>query len=114
METITVGGRRYTDPDIISLIRATGQLIDPRSAVVHQAKELNREYKSFASQSQPFERLTILASLRGLEIHEMDPQLAAREKRDAVLIPTSSPKGLRGQILYNSARPRQGGVFGST
>src|SRR5437763_9729511 len=98
METITVGGRRYTDPDIISLIRATGQLVDPRSAVVNQARQLNREYRSFGNETQPFERLKILASLRGLEIAEMDRQLSSRETRDAVLLPTSG--GKRGRIIY--------------
>jgi hypothetical protein len=104
METITVGGRRYTDPDIISLIRATGQLVDPRSAVIHQARQLNTEYRSFGNQSEPFERLKILASLRGLDVTEMDAQRSSREKRDAVLIPGSRPK--RGLILYNPSRQR--------
>ncbi|HYM76078.1 MAG TPA: ImmA/IrrE family metallo-endopeptidase [Candidatus Dormibacteraeota bacterium] len=103
METITVGGRRYTDPDIISLIRATGQLVDPRSAVVHQARQLNREYRSFANEAPPFERLKILASLRGLTITEMERQISSREKRDAVLVPTSG--GKRAQIVYNPDRP---------
>jgi hypothetical protein len=105
METITVGGRRYTDPDIISLIRATGQLVDPRSAVIHQARQLNTEYGSFGNEAGPFERLKILASLRGLEIDRMNRHLASREVRDAVLIPTSDGKRVRGQILYNPTRP---------
>jgi hypothetical protein len=104
METITVGGRRYTDPDIISLIRATGQLVDPRSAVIHQARQLNAEYRSFGNLSEPFERLKILASLRGLDIAEMDAQRSSREKRDAVLVPGSASK--RGLILYNPSRQR--------
>ena len=103
METITVGGRRYTDPDIISLIRATGQLVDPRSAVVHQARQLNKDYRSFGNESQPLERLKILASMRGLEVAEMDRGLSSREKRDAVLLPISG--GKRGQIVYNPDRP---------
>ena len=103
METITVGGRRYTDPDIISLIRATGQLVDPRSAVVHQARQLNKDYRSFGNEASPLERLKILASLRGLEIVEMGRELSSREKRDAVLLPISG--GKRGQIVYNPVRP---------
>ena len=102
METITVGGRRYSDPEIISLIRRTGQLVDPRSAVIHQAKQLNNEYRSFETQAQPFERLKIIASLRGLDVAEMDSRLSSREKRDAVLIPGTRPK--RSLILYNSSR----------
>jgi hypothetical protein len=103
METITVGGRRYTDPDIISLIRATGELVDPRSAVIHQARQLNNEYRSFGNESEPFERLKIIASLRGLDVAEMDPRRSSREKRDAVLVPGARPK--RGFILYNPSQP---------
>jgi len=102
METITVGGRRYSDPDIISLIRRTGQLVDPRSAVIHQAKQLNSEYRSFETQAEPFERLKIIASLRGLDVAEMDSRRSFREKRDAVLIPGLRPK--RGLIVYNPSR----------
>src|SRR5438105_4255717 len=104
METVTVGRRRYTDPDVISLIRAAGHLIDPRSAVLHQARKLNEEYRALGGDgAHSFERLKILASLRGLEIAEMDRKYSVREQRDAVLVPTSD--GKRGQILYNASRP---------
>lgn len=103
METISVGGRKYTDPDIISLVRATGRLIDPRSAVVHQARQLNEEYKSLSGEVvDPFQRLKILASLRGLQVLEMDRARASTERRDAILVPTSD--GKRGQIVYNPSR----------
>src|SRR5690242_15743634 len=102
METITVGGRRYSDPDIISLIRETGELVDPRSAVIHQAKKLNSEYRAFAAEAEPFERLKIVASLRGLEVLPMAAALSATNRRDAVLVPGSA--GKRGTIFYNSMR----------
>src|SRR5262245_34721960 len=104
METIKRGGRRYSDPDIISLIRATGELVDPRSAVLTQARRLDAQYKQLGGDGQNrFERLKILASLRGLTIEAMDSQRCARERRDAVLVPTSAGKG---HILYNPSRPR--------
>jgi uncharacterized protein DUF955 len=103
MDTITVGGRRYSDPDIISLIRATGQLVDPRSAILTQASRLNAQYRSLGGDGQNrFERLKILASLRGLSVEPMELQRSARETRDAVLVPTLNG---RAQILYNPSRP---------
>lgn len=99
-----MGRRRYTDPDVISLIRATGRLVDPRSAVLHQARRLNEEYRTLGGDGvRPFERLNILASLRGLQVAEMDRQRSSRERRDAVLVPTRDAK--RGLILYNPSRP---------
>jgi hypothetical protein len=104
MESIRVGGRRYTDPDVISLIRETGQLVDPRSAVIHQARRLNGDYRSLGGDGRdPIERLKILASLRGLEVAEMDRQRSHRERRDAVVVPTGN--GKRGHILFNPTRP---------
>lgn len=102
MKSINVGGRRYTDPDVISLVQATGQLIDPRSAVLNQARKLNVEYRVLGGDGcNPLERLKILASLRGLGVAEMDRRHSSRGHRDAVLVPT----GKRGQILYNPIRP---------
>ncbi len=98
-----MGGRRYSDPDIISLIRATGQLVDPRSAILTQASRLNAQYRELGGDGRNrFERLKILASLRGLSVDAMDRQRSARETRDAVLVPTM---GGRSQILYNASRP---------
>lgn len=97
-----MGGRRYSDPDIISLIRATGQLVDPRSAILTQARRLNAQYRNLGGDGQDrFERLKILASLRGLSVEPMDLQRSIRETRDAVLVPTQNG---RAQILYNPSR----------
>lgn len=102
MKSIKVGGRRYTDPDVISLVQATGQLVDPRSAVLNQACKLNVEYRALGGDGcNPLERLKIVASLRGLGVAEMDRRHSSRERRDAVLVPTEK----RGQILYNPTRP---------
>jgi|GraSoi2013_100cm_1033763.scaffolds.fasta_scaffold34075_3 hypothetical protein len=108
METIRVGGRKYSDPDVISLIRATGGLVDPRSAVINQARKLNQEYRSYeGGPSDPFKRLEIIASLGGLTISQMNiEQQGKSERRDAVLIPSGRGHGGRGQIFYNPLRPR--------
>src|SRR6266404_5893199 len=108
METIRVGGRKYSDPDVISLIRATGGLVDPRSAVINRARKLNQEYRSYeGGPSDPFKRLEIIASLGGLTISQMNiEQQGKSERRDAVLIPSGRGHGGRGQIFYNPQRPQ--------
>lgn len=106
METVRVGGRKYSDPDVISLIRATGELVDPRSAVVNQARKLNSEYCSYdGDQASPMKRLEIIASLCGLTITPMNIERRRAEPRDAVLILSGKIRGNRGQILYNPQRP---------
>jgi Zn-dependent peptidase ImmA (M78 family) len=107
METVRVGGRKYSDPDVISLIRATGELVDPRSAVVNQARKVNCEYRSFdGDQARPMKRLEIIASLCGLTISPMNIGRRRAEPRDAVLILSGKIRGNRGQILYNPQRPQ--------
>lgn len=104
MESIIVGGRRYADPDILSLIRETGQLIDPRSAVITSAKRLNARYAQLGGNNDdPMARLKVLASLCRVEVEAMSSMFAARDHRDAVLL----PRGNNGRrvILYNPARP---------
>src|SRR5216683_5964086 len=81
METVRVGGRKYSDPDVISLIRATGELVDPRSAVVNQARKLNCEYRSYdGGQASPMKRLEIIASLCGLTISPMNIERRRAER----------------------------------
>jgi len=102
METIRVAGRKYTDPDIISLIRATGGLVDPRSAVIHQARQLNENLRRFdAIPKSALQRMTILASLRGMTVEPMDVERQRGEKRDAILVTTNKGR----VILYNPKRP---------
>lgn len=105
METIRVGGRRYSDPDVLSLIKATGSLVDPRSSVLTQArKRLQTLHKFHDVPKDPIERLTILASFCGIgEVVPMNIEQRRGEKRDAVLVPNVS--GGR-SIIYNPAVPR--------
>ncbi len=105
MQTLRVGGRRYSDPDVVSLIRATGELVDPRAAVLTQARRLNAELENLGGTGiEPIERLKILASLRGLEVEHMSRERRKIEVRDAILIPRNDGKD--GLIAYNPDRPQ--------
>ena len=110
METIRVGGRRYSDPDVLSLIKATGSLVDPRSAVLTQARKRLQTLNKFHDiPKDPIERLTILASVCGItEVVPMNIEQRRGEKRDAVLVPTVS--GGR-SIIYNPTVPRSRVAF---
>lgn len=105
METVSVGGRRYSDPDVISLIRETGSLIDPRSAVLNQARrclKIIREFHDIPADS--IARLRIVASVCGIgDVSSMDIQQQKTETTDAVLVQKIS--GER-SIFYNPSRPR--------
>lgn len=105
METIRVGGRKYSDPDVLSLIKATGSLVDPRSSVLTQARMRLQTLNKFHDiPTDPIERLTILASICGIgEVVPMNLEQRRGEKRDAVLIPNIS--GGR-SIIYNPSAPR--------
>ena len=101
-----MGGHKYSDPDVLSLIRATGQLIDPRCAVINQARALNSEYRSYdGADVDPLQRLKIIASLCGLTVVPMKMEGSLGAARDAVLILSGNSRGEKGQILYNPHRP---------
>jgi Zn-dependent peptidase ImmA (M78 family) len=110
MEIVRVGGRRYSDPDVISLIKATGSLVDPRSSVLTQArKKLQTLNKFHAIPKDPIERMTVLASICGIgEVVPMDIEQRRGEKRDAVLVPNMA--GGR-SIIYNPTAPRSRVAF---
>jgi Zn-dependent peptidase ImmA (M78 family) len=102
METVRVGGRKYSDPDVISLIRETGQLVDPRSSVLNQARTLVAKLSDWGEiPKDPFERLKILASLSRITLEPMDIERQHREKRDAILLTTATKR----IIAYNPFRP---------
>jgi Zn-dependent peptidase ImmA (M78 family) len=108
METVRIGGRRYSDPDIISLARRTGELICPRFTIRTQARLLLEELREFSGlPADPFERLKILASLKGIKIQPMSIERWRQEQRDAVLYPTESGS----VILYNPNRPKSRILF---
>lgn len=104
MNRIRVGGRTYSDPDIISLVQATGELIDPRSSVISQARKLTGKLRSFPGvPTDAFERVSILASMLGMRVEAMNVEQRRSESRDAVLITTTDGQRV---ILYNPSRSR--------
>ena len=106
MEIVRAGGRRYSDPDVVALIRASGGLADPRSLILTQARRLNEKYRKFdAPGVAPRERLQHLASLVGLEIVPMSLERRKEESRDAVLLLETGGNGRKGQVFYNPDRP---------
>jgi len=103
METVRIGGRRYSDPDIISLAKQTGELICPRFTIKTHARLLLAELdQHFGLPKDPLARLKILASLNRIKIKPMDIESQRREQRDAVLYPVESGW----LILFNPGRPR--------
>lgn len=102
METLSIGGRRYSDPDILSLARQTGELICPRFTIKMQARELLKKMLSYPGVPRDaFERVRILASLKGIKVQAMSIEMCKSEKRDAALYRTDS-----GWLaLYNPNRP---------
>lgn len=104
MASIRVGGHRYSDPDVLALISSAGELVDPRWAVLHQARKLNAQYREFDPRfDDALQRVKIIASLQGIKVAPMNIERNRGEKRDAVLMPTPSGR----QILYNPASPKQ-------
>ena len=109
METLRIGGRRYSDPDIISLCRQSGELIDPRSTIVNMARALTEKVNGFSGlPTDPLERLKIIASLSRMKILPMDMDQVRREKRDAALYPTANGGWT---VLYNPNRPKARIIF---
>lgn len=99
---------RYSDPDIISLARQTGELICPRFTIKTQARLMLEELSTFDGlPSDPFEKIKILASLKGIKIEPMDIEGQRKIQRDAVLYPVKSGR----MILFNPNRPRSRVLF---
>jgi hypothetical protein len=111
MQGRRVGGRNYTDPDIVSLIDEGGGLLDPRSIVRQSASQLIAQLDSFEMRCEDaFERMCILASFAGFEVKPMPQGQAESETKDAVLVYTSGDRK-KGTIFYNPSRPKSRVVF---
>lgn len=80
---VSVGGHRYSDPDVLSLIYSGGKLVDPRAEVVQRARELNKKLRSFPAINDPRERIEILASLAGVRVFPMSD--SPSQNREALL-----------------------------
>ena len=83
--TVSVGGHRYSDPDVLSLITSRRGLVDPRAEVIRRAKELNQELRSLGGITDPRDRIEILASLAGITVLPMANQPAHAQNREGLL-----------------------------
>ena len=81
--TVSIGGHRYSDPDVLSLIYSGSELIDPRDEVVQRARALNEKLRSFPPVNNPRERMEILASLAGVKVLPMSN--SPSQNREALL-----------------------------
>jgi hypothetical protein len=103
MERIRVGGRVYTDPDVLSLIRA--QSVDPHSEVVRKAQELNQRLRNFGATTEPRRRLEMLASLAGLKVAQMSGPGLGKGKREALIYRIQTVA-----VRFTTIRPSQKAV----
>jgi Zn-dependent peptidase ImmA (M78 family) len=87
---VTVGGHRYSDPDVLSLIFSGDSLLDPRTAVIDRAKQLNDQLRSLGQVEDPRKRIEILASLAGVRVVPMTSPNAHTAAREALLFRDSA------------------------
>jgi hypothetical protein len=105
MRVLRAGGRRYSDPDVIALLREHREATDPYEVVTVKARTLLTDFGAFeAGNLSPFDRMRALASFAGFAVRPMTGTESARAERDAVLMPTTD-SAKRGIILYNPSRP---------
>jgi len=106
-----VGGRAYSDPDILSLIDESGGLLDPYSVVRQGVNSLLEQLENFeVTFNDAFQRVCVLASLAGLQVEPMNVAQAAQERRDAVLV-YANGNGKKGVIFYNTNMPTPRVIF---
>ncbi len=87
---VSVGGHRYSDPDVLSLIFSGDSLIDPRTAVIDRARDLNKQLRSFSRIEDPRKRIEILASLAGVRVIPMASPSTRTAGREALLFRDSA------------------------
>lgn len=85
MDRVTIDGRSYSDPDVLSLIRSQGGSVDPRREVIRKARALNARLRSFDAIEDPRERLRILGSLAGVTINPMVAGVGPDKNREALI-----------------------------
>src|SRR5918912_1412614 len=81
--TVTIGGHRYSDPDVLSLIDSGKGSLDPRLEVIRRARELNRWLRDLGSVHDPRERIEILASMAGINVSPLASPPGAARGREA-------------------------------
>ncbi|MGH9967923.1 MAG: ImmA/IrrE family metallo-endopeptidase [Pyrinomonadaceae bacterium] len=104
--TVTVGGHRYSDPDVLSLIHSGREPLDPRVEVIRKARELNARLRLFGNVEDPRERLEILASFADIIVSPMTDSPSAAQNREALLFRNSSGE----RHAYYDPTPSEGRV----
>jgi Zn-dependent peptidase ImmA (M78 family) len=104
--TVTVGGHRYSDPDVLSLIHGGSELLDPRVEVIRKARELNARLRSFGDVENPRERLEILASFADIIVSPMVNSPPPSQNREAVLFRNTNGE----RCAYYDPTPSEGRV----
>lgn len=106
----SIGGHKYTDPDVLSLILSQNSPVDPRAVVLQRAREALKTMEAFGSvPKDAFDRLTILASICGIsELLPLSAEQCGSEPRDAFIF-----RSLAGKLVvyYNPFRSRSRIVF---
>src|ERR1043165_3265484 len=104
--TVTVGGHRYSDPDVLSLIQSREELVDPRVEVIRKARDLNARLRLFGNGNNPRKRLEILASFADIIVSPMTNSPPASQNREAVLFRNTSGE----RHAYYDPTPSEGRV----
>jgi len=105
MYRVSIAGRHYSDPDVLSFIIASGGSGDPRQEVIRKARQLNRKLCSFGGPIvNPRQRMELLASLAGIKIeHTIRAHALSRDSsREALIV--HEPDGSR-RIVYDPSYP---------
>ena len=110
MNSFSIGGHKYTDPDVLALIFSKSVPLDPRIEVLRKAREALQTMDSFGNvPTDPFERLQLLASICGIaNIVPLSFEQCAGEPRDAFI-----SRSLNGDVnvFFNPLRPFARQVF---
>src|SRR5258708_30264431 len=85
MERVRVGGHVYFDPDIHSVIKSGGRLIDPRVEVIRRGRELNERLRHLGDVPEPRKRIEVLASLANIKVAPMSGTGLGSGTREALI-----------------------------
>lgn len=104
MQTRRVKGRKYADPDLITLIDSGEHALDPYAVVEQEATKLLRRFEAFdGGFPTALERITALASLAGYQVKPVAGLNTNKQDRDGVVVGTRSASR-RGVILYDPSQ----------
>src|SRR5260370_16594394 len=107
----TVGNRKYSDPDVASIIDRSGGLIDPYEVVRLCVNSLLEQLNDFeVIFDGAFERICILASIAGFEVKAFHGDRRGLRGHEAIIVP-SAGGNTKGTIFYNPDLPLSRIIF---